>query len=63
MTTHTFSPGDRIRNTFTHGQYLGTIVDDPDTEQGTVALTYDFSSQIWYVDPVMLTLVSRGEDA
>jgi hypothetical protein len=63
----TFSPGDRVSNRHMHGSrhlygdWLGTVVDDPDTEQGTVAVTWDFSSQIWYVNPFVLDLVAPAE--
>jgi hypothetical protein len=56
-----FAPGDRVRNRHI-STMVGVIVDDPDTEHGTVALTYGDSSQVWYVSPDRLELVSRGED-
>jgi hypothetical protein len=55
-----FEPGDRVRNTVYNRE--GVVVDDEDTGLGTVAVRYNDSSQVWYVLPFTLVLVSRGED-
>jgi hypothetical protein len=62
-TTHTFAPGDRVRNRAMYDYNLGTIVDDPDTQHGTVAMVYDFSgSQVWYAYPELLDLVATAAE-
>jgi hypothetical protein len=60
MTNHPFTPGDRVRNTVYDRD--GVVVDDAESNFGTVAVRYDESSQVWYVLPSTLELVSRGED-
>jgi hypothetical protein len=59
MTTQTFTPGDRVRNTVYDRD--GVVVDDAEANFGTIAVRYDESSQVWYVLPHTLALVSRGE--
>jgi hypothetical protein len=60
MTTKTFIPGDRVRNTVYDRD--GVVVDDEESNHGTIAVRYDESSQVWYVLPHTLVVVSRGED-
>jgi hypothetical protein len=59
--TRTFVPGDYVRNCCA-GRY-GTVIDDPDIEQGVTAVIYDGASQTYYVATDMIDLISRGEDA
>jgi hypothetical protein len=56
-----FRPGDRI----SHCGIPGIITTDADTPAGCVAVVYNDSvcTGVWFVDPLMLDLVSRGEDA
>ena len=57
-TTRDFQPGDMV--------WIGTVgkvVDDPDTPQGAVAVTYgDADTQVWYVSPQRLELIERAEE-
>lgn len=51
-----FAPGDRIFIGIS-----GTVVDDPDTPPGTVAVNYGDSPQVWYVSPGRLERIERAE--
>jgi hypothetical protein len=51
-----FQPGDTVWI-----GTVGTVVDDPDTPQGTVAITYGDSPTVWYVSPRRLELIERAE--